>query len=137
MSMQNDLEVFERAVEARGRLLRVEADRVGTKLQQLLLTFDVGRIEIQPSEEGLAVIPIEDRAALPTELVPLDEEEPRWRVLGQPLTAAWPGGTEVAAGARAGGPLFALKLRFREAAENPRIVTLEAAGKVIRISLEG
>jgi hypothetical protein len=137
MSMQTDLEVFERAVEARGRLLRVEGDRAGTQPRQLLLTFDVGRIRIQPTDEALSVNPIEDPSALASEWVPLVEEEPWWRVLGQPLTAAWPGGTEAATGARSAGPLLALKLRFREETEHPRIVRLESAGSAVRVSLEG
>jgi hypothetical protein len=137
MSIQTDLPVFERAVEARGRLLRVEADRSGTKPRQLVMTFDVGRVLIRPTDDGLSAELIEDRAALPEGLTAIDEGEPWWRVLGQPLTAAWPGGIEESAGAHASGPLLALKLRFREEAENPRIVLLESAGTAVRVSLEG
>ena len=135
MSMQTDLQVFERAVEAKGRLLRIEGDRTGPTPRQLVLTFDVGRISIRPTDDGLSTSLIEDRAVMPGDLVPLDEEEPWWRLLGQPLTAAWPGGIEEAVGAQASGPLLALKLRFREQAENPRVVMLESAGSAIRVSL--
>lgn len=161
MSMQTELQGFERAVEARGRLLRVEADRTGTKPRQLVLTFDVGRILIQPShqaggrpggrpggqagghagsqpgDDGLSALLIEDRADLPADLTPVVEEEPWWRVLGQPLTAAWPGGIDAAVGAQVSGPLMSLKMRFREEAENPRVVLLESAGSAVRVSLEG
>ena len=136
MSMQAELEVFERAVGARGRLLRAEADRAGATPRQLVLTFDVGRVWVRPTEQGLKIEHVSDRTALPDGLVPLEEEEPWWRVLGQPLTAAWPGGIDEASGARAAGPLGALKLRFREEAENPRVVRLEAGGSALRISLE-
>ena len=137
MSMQTDLQVFERAVDANGRLLRVEADRTGSTPRKLILTFDVGRILIQPSDDGLTIATIADRAALPEGMTALEEEDPWWRLLGQPLTAAWPGGVEESVGATGSGPLLALKLRFREETQNPRIVLLESAGTAVRVSLEG
>jgi hypothetical protein len=137
MSIQTDLKVFERSVDARGRLLRVEADRTGPTPRQLVLTFDVGRVLLRPTDDGLSAAIVEDRGALPPGVEPIDEDEPWWRLLGQPLTAAWPGGTEGAEGAQASGPLLVLKLRFREETENPRIVSLESAGSAIRVALEG
>jgi len=137
MSIQTDLQVFERSVDARGRLLRVEADRSGATPRELVLTFDVGRVLLRPTDDGLSAVIVDERGTLPPGVQPIDEEEPWWRVLGQPLTAAWPGGTEDAEGAQASGPLLVLKLRFREEAENPRIVSLESAGSAIRVALEG
>jgi hypothetical protein len=137
MSIQTDLQVFERSVEARGRLLRVEADRSGALPRLLVLTFDVGRVLLRPTDDGLSAVTVEERGELPSGLEPLEEEEPWWRVLGQPLTAARPGGTEEAEGAQGSGPLLVLKLRFREESENPRIVSLESAGSAIRVLLEG
>ncbi len=137
MSTQGDLKIFERAVEARGRLLRVEADRSGATPRQLALTFDVGRILVRPTADGLSATQVEERAGLLSTLEPLDEEEPWWRLLGQPLTAAWPGApTGEAVGAQGSVFLGVLKPRFREEAENPRIVVLEAAGAAVRVSLE-
>jgi hypothetical protein len=136
MAMQTELEIFERAVAARGRLLRVEADRSGATPRQLALTFDVGRILVRPSADGLSVTQVGESGALPGTLEPLDEEEPWWRLLGQPLTAAWQGTTGEAAGAQGVGFSSVLKLRFREQTENPRIVVLEAAGAAVRVSLE-
>ena len=136
MSTQTDLEIFERAVAARGRLLRVEADRSGATPRQLALTFDVGRILVSTIADGLSATQVEKRAELPGRLEPLDEEEPWWRLLGQQLTAAWPGATGEAVGAQGLGCLAVLKLRFRDEAENPRIVVLEAAGAAVRVSLE-
>jgi hypothetical protein len=136
MSKESGLEVFERAVEARGRILRAEADQTGSTPGVLVLTFDVGPILIRPGEDGLLVEHVGDAAASPDGLDRLDEAEPWWRLLGQPLTAAWPGGVEEGIGARGLGSLMVLKLRFREESDGPRIVRLEAAGRAVRVSLE-
>jgi len=134
--MQSGLEMLERAAVARGKILRAEGDRAGASVGILALTFDVGRIVITPSEDGLEIEQVEDAAAMPDGLGALDEDDPWWRVLGAPLTAAWPGGVEEGVGARGLGSLMVLKLRFREESENPRVVQLEATGNSIRISLE-
>lgn len=134
--MQAELEIFERAATARGRLLRVEADRSGSAVSHLVLTFDIGRIGITPSDDGLAIQHFADAAELPAGLGSLDEEDPWWRLLGNPITAAWPGGVEEGLGAQGLGSLMVLKLRFREDSENPRVVRLEAVGKAVRVSLE-
>jgi hypothetical protein len=136
MSMSGDLEILERAAEARGRLLRVEADRAGAAPRVLVLTFEVGRILLTAGDEGLSVAHMEERSGLPGELSSLDEEEPWWRVLGQPITAAWPGGVEAGIGASGLGSLMVVKLRFREEGDNPRVVVLEATGSAVRVSLE-
>ena len=137
MSVQGDLEIFERAVEARGRLLRAEADRDGAAPCVLALTFDVGRIVVSPSADGLSVVHAQDRSVIPPDLISLEEEEPWWRLLGQPITAAWPGGVEDGVGASGLGSLMVLKLRFREEAENPRVVVVEATGSALRVALDG
>jgi hypothetical protein len=91
---------------------------------------------VRPTADGLSAMLVEERGELPSSLEPLDEEEPWWRLLGQPLTAAWQGTTGEAAGAQGVGFSSVLKLRFREQTENPRIVVLEAAGAAVRVSLE-
>jgi len=136
MSSQSGLEVFERAVLARGRILRSEANRRGATPGILVLTLDVGRIVIRPGDDGLLIEHVEDAGRLPTGLESVDDEEPWWRLLGQPITAAWPGGVEEGVGARGLGSLMVLKLRFREESDNPRIVRLETAGRAVRVSLE-
>jgi hypothetical protein len=136
VSRQVDLEIFERAVEGRGRLLRAEADRAGAAAGVLVLTFDVGRIVVRPGDDGLLVEHAKGPEMLPGGLEGLEEEEPWWRLLGQPITAAWPGGVEEGVGASGLGQLMVLKLSFREEGENPRTVRLEAAGSVVRIALE-
>ncbi len=136
MSSQSGLEVFERAVLARGRILRSEANRRGATPGILVLTLDVGRIVIRPGDDGLLIEHVEDAGRLPTGLESVDDEEPWWRLLGQPITAAWPGGVEEGVGAGGLGSLMVLKLRFREESDNPRIVRLETAGRAVRVSLE-
>lgn len=102
----------------------------------LVLTFDVGRIVVRPGEESLLIEHVGEGGALPDGLEALDDEEPWWRLLGQPLTAAWPGGVEEGVGARGLGSLMVLKMRFREESDNPRVVRLEAAGRAVRVSIE-
>lgn len=130
------MEIFERAAAARGRILRVESDRAEGLPRILALTFDIGRVVLRPNDGEIAAELVADRGVLPAGLVPLDEEDPWWRVLGQPLTAVWPveGGTEPV---RKQPKLQALKLRFRESDQNPRIVGITAAGPALRVSLEG
>jgi hypothetical protein len=135
MSTQTGLEILERAAEARGKMLRVEADRDGATAGILVFTFDVGRVLVTPSADGLEVAHVEATDTLPPGLVALEEDEPWWRLLGNPLTAAWPGGVETGVGARGLGSLMVLKLRFRDEGENPRVVQLEATGNAIRVSL--
>ncbi len=134
--MQEGLAILERAAEARGKILRTEGDRAGASVGLLMITLDVGRIVIAPGDEGLEIAAIDAGGELPDGLGALDEEDPWWRLLGQPLTAAWPGGVEECVGASGLGSLMVLKLRFREENENPRVVRLEATGSAIRVSLE-
>ena len=136
MSMQAGLEILERAAEARGKILRAEADRSGFAVGALALTFDVGRVVMTSADDGIQIAGASEREALPGDLRGVEEEEPWWRLLGQPLTAAWPGGVEEGVGARGLGSLMVLKLRFREEDNNPRIVLLESTGNLIRVSLE-
>ena len=136
MSNLSGLEIFERAVEAGGRILRAEADYTDAAPGMLLLTFDVGRIAIRPHDDGLVIEPLEVGDAPPAGLEVLDENEPWWRLLGQPITAAWPGGVEEGVGALGLRSLMVLKLQFREESDHPHTVRLEAAGHTVRVSLE-
>ena len=138
MASQASVEILERAATARGRILRVEADRSDALPRILALTFDVGRILLRPVGEEIGVEAVPDRVALPAGLVPLDEEDPWWRVLGQPITAVWPigngGDGSQDPPAKAAG---VLKLRFRESDQNPRVVGIAVAGPALRVTLEG
>jgi hypothetical protein len=137
MDSSSGLEILERAAEARGQILRVEADRTSGAPGMLVLTFDVGRIMIGPGERGLRIEHVGARGALPEGLESLDEAEPWWRLLGHPLTAVWPGDAAGGEGARGSGETSVLKLRFREPDANPRIVRIEARGEGVRAVLEG
>ncbi len=122
--MQTGIELFERAAEAKARLLRVARFRgaIGGATG-LLLTFDVGMIAIEPVAGGdaaLAVSHPEEEESPPQNLDPLDEEEPWWRLLGSPLTAVWPGSDEAS--------LREIGLRFREPEDAARVVTLVTRG---------
>lgn len=136
MASQAHLDIFERAVTARGRLLRVEADRADPLPRILALTFDIGCIALRPEAGELRAEAVGDRAVLPAGLVPLDEEDPWWRVLGQPITAVWPVGGDVNGLVATAPVLHAVKLRFRESDQNPRIVAVTAAGAALRVTLE-
>jgi hypothetical protein len=136
MSTLSGLETFERIASAGGRMLRAEAQESGATTPVLALTFDIGRVVIRSGDEGLLIAEASDRAALPEELIALDEEEPWWRLAGQPLTAAWPGGVEEGVGAKGLHSLMVLKLQFRAESDNPRVLCLEAAGRSGRASLE-
>ena len=136
MSSLSGLEIFEAIVEKGGRILRAEADGRHATPHVLVLTFDVGRVVIQSDEQGLSVEQVGDRASVPDGLTGLDDEEPWWRLFGQPLSAAWPGGVADGVGARGLGSLMMLKLRFREESENSRVVLLETVGRAVRVSLE-
>ena len=136
MSTLSGLEIFERIATSGGRILRAKADRSGGTSDVLALTFDVGRVLVRSGDDGLLVSHASERAAVPEDLMPLDEEEPWWRLLGQPVSAAWPGGVEEGVGARGLNSLLILKLRFRAETDNPRVLMLEAAGRSVRVSLE-
>ena len=136
MASQASVDIFERAATARGRILRVEADRADALPRILALTFDIGRIVVRPADGEIRAEVVADREVLPPGLVLLDEEDPWWRVLGQPITAVWPVEGE-AAPVQTQPKVRALKLRFRESDQNPRIVGITAAGPALRVSLEG
>ena len=136
MSTLSGLEIFERIAEAGGRILRAEAEGADPTSEVFALTFDVGRVTVRSGDEGLMISQTTEREELPGDLMDRGEEEPWWRLLGQPVTAAWPGGVEDGVGARGLHSLMVLKMRFREESDNPRILCLEAAGRSVRVSVE-
>ena len=137
------IELFERAAEARGRILRVErsaptgfGDDPMAGLAYLL-TFDVGRILVASDGAGghLELAAVEDAGELPPGLEDLAEEEPWWRVLGNPICAVWPNAPGEAAESSTTGGLTSLCLQFREDSENPKLISLRAESPGVRVSI--
>jgi hypothetical protein len=138
------IELFERAAEAQGRLLRAEAlslpgggspspERAGG----YLITFDVGRIFVaaDPSTGGLSIRQVESPDELSGELSALDDEDPWWRIIGNPITRVWPGSTGTGAAAGAGA-VEDVRIQFREDQENPKVISLRFEGGEVGVSLE-
>jgi hypothetical protein len=125
------MDLFERVAEVGGQLLRVDrAEPAGIGGSGLLLTFDVGRLLVRadPVERHLVVEVAESREDLPGELLPANEEEPWWRVLGSPLVRVTPlsEGTPLTQG---------LRLQFRADDDAPRIIALSSRGPGVSAAL--
>jgi len=132
-----------RAAEARAKLLRAERlpgsdDGSPQRGRAFVLTFDVGRILVAAASNGVGLDtrPVDSRDGLPVGLEPVDEEEPWWRLLGAPLTEAWPGAAGASAVSTAGAAPDELRLQFRESDENPRVVSLRLSGGAVLATLE-
>ena len=134
MSAQAAATLLSRVIEARGRLLRVErvpapeADGGPRASMLLRLVFDVGIVELRP---GRADGEIAARAPHPNDppddaLLPADEEEPWWALLGQPLARA-------EALPAAGDEPAALGLQVRPDAERPRRLRIFGWGGAVHI----
>jgi len=126
------MDLFERVISARGRLLRVEQyadpEKRGAKVVPgLLMTFDVGHILIWGDAKAtmlqLEQIPNPDE--VPNRLIRLDEKEPWWRILGSPLTAV-----------QSLDEKTLYRLQFRESDRSPRTISLTLEGDRIRIGVE-
>ena len=134
------IEYFERAAEADGLLLHVErkdAQGGATRAFAFLLTFDVGRILVEAPQNGagLSFTHLESSAAVAGGLETCDEDEPWWRLLGSPVTAAWPAAT--GSGAASGGEQLAeVRVQFRKTDDNPRVVSLRRVGDLVDAGLE-
>jgi len=138
------IELLEQAGEARGRILRVEqlvspdAPPDPSRGVGYLLTFDIGRILVAADRMNGRLVLRHVEAPAEVEAVkraPLDEEEPWWRVLGNPLTRAWPGD----AGAGAASPaadVAEVRLQFREDDAHPKVISLRLEAGLIRVAEE-
>ncbi|MGH0035872.1 MAG: hypothetical protein ACQGVK_12670 [Myxococcota bacterium] len=119
--------LFERAAQAGGQLLRVERLPDGGReglAPAFLLTFDVGRILLTVEGGALRGDHLVSQQDVPSGLVDAAEEEPWWRLLGNPLHRV--------AAPRDGG----LDLQFRADDANPRVVRLRARGALVSAGLE-
>ena len=105
--------LFEKIAANRGVFLRCAGAGPPTRLKRLRLTFDIGVVEVtaQRAELNATVLSADDDAG---DLRGLDEEEPWWKLLGQPLTRVVKESPE------------ALRLQWRHDDDNPRVVELKA-----------
>jgi len=130
----NDLQpTLEELCTHRPRLLRAELvplrTRIGARgVREIVLTFDAARLSIELGSAGELSCRV---GAEPSDhaLENANEDEPWWRVLGAPLVAAWvvlePKDTSAE-----------LALQFRDAATNPRLISLSRHGDEIRVRCE-
>ncbi len=124
------IELFERAVQGGGQLLRAEVGYAGDgALAAVLLTFDLGRIAVlpEPATGSLSIEYVDVPERVPDGLSDASEEEPWWRLLGQPIARVWPAGP---------ADEGSVSLQFRADDQNPRIVTLAPRASGVSVRLE-
>ena len=138
------IDLFEQAADAGGRILRVEqlvaADGDGDPQRGpgYLLTFDVGRILVaaDPKHEQLLLRHVEDASEVSAlRLASLDEEEPWWKVAGNPITRVWPA-ADGGEGAVAADAVHGVRLQFRADDENPKVISMVYEGGAVRVGEE-
>jgi hypothetical protein len=137
------IELFERAADADGRILKVEQLPLSmdepdpSRGVGYLLIFDVGRILVaaDPGTGSLAVKEIPAQATLKGDRLSIEEEEPWWRVVGCGLARCWPGAVgEGATGVSDESSHVCLQFRADE--DNPRVISLKFDGGVVAVALE-
>lgn len=137
------IELFERAAENGGRILRVEqlsppgGSTDASRGPGYLLTLDVGRILVaaNPKTGGLVISQIPAGEELGVRLLALDEEEPWWRVVGNPIARVWPVGSDETT-RESGAEVRGVRLQFRADHENPKLVSLGFDDDQVRVVLE-
>lgn len=126
------MELLERAATAASPLLRTEqASAPGNSDPfALLLTFDLGRILVSPGgpDGGVREELVSNPEELPLSFEQVDEEEPWWRVVGNPLTRV----RELRVGESRG-----IVLQFRTDGDNPRLVAILPEAEGLRVHLQG
>ena len=120
-------------ISSGARLLRAERVPLRGSLDpagalSLVLTFDCGRLRLEPDDEGdvLAIFG-EGESEIPG-LLPADEEEPWWSLLGHTLCAA-------ALDLDEAGRAMRLRMQFRPDGENARFVRVTAGDGQLRVTL--
>jgi hypothetical protein len=137
------IEIFERAAEVGGCFLKAEqlvesgGNPGAHRGPGYLLTFDVGRILVvaDPHNACLMIRQIQSLEEVASiQLAPLDEEEPWWRIAGNPITRVWP--SEEGSGATTGdAEVSDLRMQFRGGDQSPRIVFLCYDSGAVRAGL--
>jgi len=128
------IELLERAIQGGGQLLRAETASGGGPSPVLspgvlLLTFDLGRIVVsaEPSTRTLAIEYVETGESAPSGLHDASEDEPWWRLLGNPIARVWLAGSDHPG---------AVCIQFRADDQSPRILTLAPVGSEVEVRLE-
>ena len=127
------MELLEKVAREGGQLLRVETQidgPAGEVISALILTFDVARVLlcIDAASGSLDEQQVEADASMPSNWVSVDDEEPWWRVLGNPLSRV----LEIDAGSGSVG----VALQFRKDSDNPRRIALLAHGTDLEVKLQ-
>ncbi len=126
--MPLDLQWLERVAQEGGKLLRVLREPVAgpggaRRSRSLVWTFDVGSLALH-AQAGAVVAEAMAPDADPSALLPADEDDPWWTLIGHPLTKA---------SERADG---ALLVQFRADADSPKVLVLAAGGDGDAIDVE-
>jgi hypothetical protein len=137
------IELLERAAEAGGcflkaeRLLDAEGAADSSSGPGYLLTFDVGRILVVADRANgclqLRQVESADEVAS-IRLAPLDEEEPWWRLAGNPITRAWPC-HEGSGASISTGEVGDIRMQFRRRDDKPRFVSLRYEAGAVHVAL--
>jgi hypothetical protein len=127
------MERFQQAADAQGRLLSVageSADAKSSSAAAFLLTFDVGRLLVRADAASgdVASVHLETSEGLQGDWSELAQEEPWWRLVGNPIVRVWRADPDAGGGG--------LRVQFREDEENPRVIGIVAEGKSVRAFLD-
>ncbi len=116
-------------IELGAVLLRVECEPEDAsdlrRCASLLLTFDRGKLFLEPLDDELGLSLEESSFSGPLGLEPLDEEEPWWSLLGQHVTRAW----DIERDKQRVG----IDLQLRGDAENPKVVSVYLDAGVLHV----
>ena len=137
------IELLERAAEVNGcflkaeRLVEAEGDDDPSRSPGYLLTFDVGRIlvvadRVKGCLQLRQVQSLDEVSSI--RLAALDEEEPWWRLAGNPMTGAWPR-PEGSGASASGGEVADIRMQFRQDDQQPRFVSLRYEAGAVHVSL--
>jgi len=137
------IELLERAAEVQGTFLKAEqlleagGDPEPSRGPGYLLTFDVGRVLVV-ADRGNACLAIRQVEALEEvaslRMASLEEEEPWWRVAGNPLSHVWP--IHSGEGAASASPeTTGVRLQFRNEGEHPRIVSMRYQDGAVLVAM--
>ncbi|MDE0886710.1 MAG: hypothetical protein OSB70_14375 [Myxococcota bacterium] len=137
------IELLERAAEAKGTFLKAEqllearGDPDPSRGPGYLLTFDVGRVLVV-ADRGNACLAIRQVEAVDEytslRMASLEEEEPWWRVAGNPLVRAWPAHSGEGAASASEG-ISELRMQFRQEGDRPRIVSMRYQDGAVLVAM--